>query len=340
MRAMASESYAFLITNLPAWLGRLQLVGKKARVVREASQEIYTPTAAGVGFDVRESLHPSDKHVTNVPVRSARTPASPSRLEPSDSVRQQRPTLLNRFKTSSLLSGHIPKKTRSKSKPVVYYDSEIQETFATVVRDIGAARNTLRKSKMAARHQAVATRSQESKRVAEAGQGSDDDDIGISKEAAFKSRRLSSRTVRASPGHVMGDPSNESDSFDAVDNALKRAQSLSEEAAYRYLREGECEDELDGIGQELHAAFVITQSEIESGRLKRIEDLLQHRPVSEHEVLAGGPSEEPKGDAPSKARVQHLNSNDDDEDDDLGMPLGALRLTSRNMRGQLRVSSR
>jgi hypothetical protein len=59
-------------------------------------------------------------------------------------------------KTVSIISNEsVPTKFRSRSMIIVYYDSEIQKSFEEIVRNIGTARNNIRKARMADRMKAL-----------------------------------------------------------------------------------------------------------------------------------------------------------------------------------------
>ncbi|ODH49816.1 hypothetical protein GX48_04044 [Paracoccidioides brasiliensis] len=124
---------------------------------------------------------------------------------------------------------------------VVHYDSETQTSLEKLVRDIGGARNNIRKGRMS--------------QMMKTGFGLKFYDpakgkSGISRKFLDPSMKYSSM------------PSKES-AFDVVDKQLEMAQSLCELAAHQFLRCGDCEMELEKTKSQFSTVLTLTKAEME-----------------------------------------------------------------------------
>ncbi|KAI5917787.1 hypothetical protein F4810DRAFT_634707 [Camillea tinctor] len=194
--------------------------------------------------------------------------------------RRARATVRKRQKTDSMLSGEIgaTPKYRTRRMIIVYYDSYVQSFFEELVKFVSAQRNLMRKAKMAAK---VA----EIKRLAELEMPDEDDDDdngelkpGNSLIAAdpkhsditpkqdstedLKLRALHSRPSMRNPaigmrvfrgtrsgafGSGLGIFKEKGDIWDELDRGLEFVQGMCEHAAHQFLRDGDCNAEIEKI---------------------------------------------------------------------------------------------
>lgn len=152
-----------------------------------------------------------------------------------------------------------PAAYRSRSMIIVYYDSYVEGFFEELVKFVSASRNLMRKAKMAAKVAQI-------KRMAEMdNQGDDDDDNPETPSRPLPSLRYlsSSRTSALSPslsrmtgargggGAGAGARDSSSDFYDKLDKGLEYVQSMCERAAHQFLRDGDCNEEINNISTRL-----------------------------------------------------------------------------------------
>ena len=157
--------------------------------------------------------------------------------------------------TASFASG--PPRYRTKSMVVVYYDSDVQESFDSLYRSIAGARNNLRKGKTDASFK---------ERMASLGTES-------SYPAVGDFAMLNPKLMRAGFGRRtlgLDFPANDKLlAFDEADKDLEITQNLCEVAAHQFLRDGDCRLEIEGIRKKFEQCRTIAKREVE--RLKEEE---------------------------------------------------------------------
>ncbi|KAL1838314.1 hypothetical protein VTJ49DRAFT_2804 [Mycothermus thermophilus] len=212
-----------------------------------------------------------------------------------------RATLRKRHRTDSMLSaeGAAPK-YRSRSMIIVYYDSYVQEIFENLVKFVSSSRNLMRKAKTAARFAQI-------KRMAELETPDDDANANANSnptstspgdgpiaaadpaEAASEMPLpfVSTRRMGPGSGYVPrtaafaragargtgrgGAPSilggGPPDVYDELDKGLEYVQSMCEQAAHQFLRDGDCNEEVNKIKKRLAETKELADKEME--RVKR-----------------------------------------------------------------------
>jgi hypothetical protein len=299
----AQKCFAFLHENIPSWLKSAAEIEDKVANKQDEITRVPIPVVPVVKkTDSAESIRQKENEENE--------PISAIPEDPSAVAQQYQSQLAKRKrKTVSVLSGNAsgPVKYRSRTMIIVYYDSEVQKAFETLVRNIGTGRNLLRKGKMAARIEALteATATNEDDE-------DDEHDPMLSKLGYRPRNGLMFRTTRAG-GVGMGDLSHASagsEHFDVADKALEKAQNLCERAAHQFLRDGSCQTELDGIKEHLDEVLKLSGGEV--AKAKKNE---------EHKIIV-----EPSGiEQVSKA----VDIEVDDSNDDLKVALPPIRFTSR-----------
>jgi hypothetical protein len=135
---------------------------------------------------------------------------------------------------------------------VVYYDADFQQTMIELVRDLGAARNMIRKCRMTARMKAMATTMTPASPTN--GTGSDDSDTDM--VARIKMQRAL-RARRTGP-----DQGGQDSIYERTDKNMEEAQAMCETAAHQFLRDGSCKKELDTARSKLGQALVMATAEV------------------------------------------------------------------------------
>lgn len=194
--------------------------------------------------------------------------------------RRARAAVRKRQKTDSMLSaeGTTPK-YRTRRMVMVYYDSYVQSFFEELVKFVSAQRNLMRKAKMAAKVAHI-------RRLAELEMPEDDEDedgelkpgneliaassilpapnseqIGAGTRLQYLHARpyggaLGSPAYNLMPGKGMrtsalngglGSFNEKGDIWDELDKGLESVQGLCERAAHQFLRDGDCNEEIEKI---------------------------------------------------------------------------------------------
>ncbi|KAK3110466.1 hypothetical protein LTR53_015223 [Teratosphaeriaceae sp. CCFEE 6253] len=155
-------------------------------------------------------------------------------------------------KTASVCSGDQsgPRKYRTRSMAVVYYDGDTQKRFETLVKDIGIGRNAVRKGKVGAGMTSL------SRSASSGSDHSSEDD-----EATLDLSKLQYKSVRMMREDTGGGEQNVA-AFDQIDTHVEHSQSLCERAAYQVLRDGDCALELNNAKEQLLLARRVAEEEL------------------------------------------------------------------------------
>lgn len=232
---------------------------------------------------------------------------------------------------------------RTRSMIIVWYDSAVQTAFEGLVKSISQARNELRKSKMTMR---VATMRNLAAQDVGSDDGDDDDDdddddkggetgSGPALRLNFVSTRQMGpswaeigrgggglRMVRQAPTTASSAPAISSplsgDIIDVLEEALAFCQATCEHAAHRFLRDGDCSIELEGIRSRLGQARTYAEEET-----ARMEDS-KSRDLPRPGIAAGVPRAQREiGRRPRQSEPivvmdwqDDLEADDDDDDDE------------------------
>ncbi|GAP86870.1 hypothetical protein SAMD00023353_2400090 [Rosellinia necatrix] len=195
--------------------------------------------------------------------------------------RRARATVRKRQKTDSMISAEGTPKYRTRRMVLVYYDSYVQSFFEELVKFVSAQRNLMRKAKMAAKVAHIRRLAE-----LEMPEEEDDDESGELKPGnelvaanpaspapnprqdgteAIRSQYLSTRpygsvlrnpAYNLMPGRGMrtsalngglGFFNEKGDIWDELDKGLEYVQGLCERAAHQFLRDGDCNEEIEKI---------------------------------------------------------------------------------------------
>ncbi|KAL8798300.1 MAG: hypothetical protein Q9200_007796 [Gallowayella weberi] len=255
----ALKSFTHLTDSIPAWLSKLdelavQVADQHSRFAR-MSQTDFTGFRLAKKHDSTESLRPpKDDLPPPDPVMLAKTSVQPTDIPPTSQPNLTQTPLTKEIrrkrKPASNLSGASgAQRYRTRTMIIVYYDSAIQEAFESLVRDIASARNNLRKGKTAASFKA---------RMLSMGMGDDDDDD----DGAYPilNPKLIAKRISRIP------PPDASPNFDQADGDLEAAQNLCEVAAHQFLRDGDCEEELEGTRKRFEDCLKVATEQVEKIR--------------------------------------------------------------------------
>ncbi|KKA19864.1 hypothetical protein T310_6127 [Rasamsonia emersonii CBS 393.64] len=157
-------------------------------------------------------------------------------------------------------SAEAAQPVRMRHNVVIHYDGHTQKELEQVVRDIGLARNSIRKGKM-------------SQMMRKSG-------------VDMLSARLTSRESKQGFTPMNGSPlsgrstrtmQQKESSFDYADKQLELAQSLCETAAHQFLRCGDCSTELEGVKEKFNLLLEVANSEAARLRAEKEQEEAQER---------------------------------------------------------------
>ncbi|KAL2266892.1 hypothetical protein VTJ83DRAFT_4169 [Remersonia thermophila] len=214
-----------------------------------------------------------------------------------------RAAVRKRNRTDSMVSaeGAAPK-YRSRSMIIVYYDSYVQEVFENLVKFVSSSRNMMRKAKTAARFAQIkrmaeleapddddananddANAKSTSAIPASSGDGpiaaADPSEVTpniplpyvstrrmgpgsgyMPRSAAFARAGARGPGRGGAPGILGGGPP---DVYDELDKGLEYVQSMCEQAAHQFLRDGDCNEEVNKIKNRLAETKELADKEME-----------------------------------------------------------------------------
>lgn len=213
-----------------------------------------------------------------------------------------------KVKTASMMSVENPPTTtyRTRSMIIVYYDSYVQKFFDELVRFVSSSRNLLRKAKMAAKVAHI-------KKMASL-EGGDDGETALPSLRYMSTRRMGPMDHMGRPGAGLPGANNEPDVYDKLDKGLEHVQTTCEHGAHQFLRDADCDDEINKIKERLREVLEMATKETErlqSEEAETAKDVAsdagkQRRPVSirrelgdrklvADETAGGGPVKSPSG---------------------------------------------
>ncbi|OJD16280.1 hypothetical protein AJ78_03531 [Emergomyces pasteurianus Ep9510] len=136
---------------------------------------------------------------------------------------------------------------RPRQLVVVHYDSETQSSLEKLVRDIGGARNNIRKGRMS--------------QMMKSGFGLKFLDAAKARSAAGGGIARARSSPHDPPSKLAKPPGKET-AFDLVDKQLELAQSLCETAAHQFLRCGDCALELEKAKERFSTVLDLAKAEM------------------------------------------------------------------------------
>jgi hypothetical protein len=337
--AEAHKAFSFLVDSIPKWIEDLGGIGQKIAVKEDEVTKVAVPVVPVAPLPKKsgstETLRDEDKVGSRIELLSAPQPDTAAPVSP---FREQESLLAKRKrKTASLISGNMsgPNKYRSRSLIIVYYDSDVQKQFETLVRNIGSGRNLLRKGKMAAKIESL------SGLMDDREQNGEFDDPILSKIGYRPSLGPGQyRTAQARAGFGYTPPADGSlDQFDIADKALERAQGFCERGAHQFLRDGNCDVELNSCKECFEEVLKLSEPEVLKYKAKADEEKL--RAEKEEQQRRQKEEDEKKGrllrqqqitdnDAAPADGLLEVDDNSEEEDMEVSLAnLRQIRMTSR-----------
>jgi len=342
------KCFTFLAESAPAWIKSLKGLEEKVKARQIEVERIAVPTSRKLKrTGSNESIRPSANNADNSETTLETTDASQSNniAKAQNSPRQISGSSRRRRISASAMSvtSGSHDKFRTRSQMIVYYDSEVQKAFELLVHNIGAGRNYIRKARLAIRMEALTGASAKAR--------AEEDISGrlstrSTRNATSGYELLLAQALRSSRGldSLRPDPATDgctstatTDACTLADQGLDKAQAFCETGAYRFLREGECDEEIVGARtifeeikrtsdkevERLTMVEVERQKERDAQRLKEQERHQQSRAeVAAHPALMSS-------DGLNEVIEADDDDGDDDEEDDYTLLKPPFRMTAR-----------
>ncbi|KAL4919859.1 hypothetical protein BDW62DRAFT_35046 [Aspergillus aurantiobrunneus] len=251
----ALGAFSHLSDNLPTWISRLA--------------DLTTHTATKHA----EFAEAFKKHFTT---------ASKPRRRKNSSVCSIRTDSRRSFdEDASCDSADGPTVISTRHSLIIHYDGYTQATLEEMVRNIGTARNNLRKGKMSQLPLANGVRSPPPRSAARALLPASDEPDDLL--ASIRSSRN-----RGPPAPQPRTATRQSP-FDLADKNLELAHSFCETAAYQFLRAGACASELESVKDRFTVLQKIVTEEVqrlEQEKKEEVPDEVEPEPPKATEELA------------------------------------------------------
>ncbi|KAI1910329.1 hypothetical protein LOZ12_004694 [Ophidiomyces ophidiicola] len=248
--ADSSRCFTLLAQKLPSWLTRVSDLAAHTTAKQEEFKADYTKYARK---DRKSRMRKGSSLHTNRPdlegsshsLKSS-SGSGTSQIDSLTRMKLLKPGDINQKKRIDDCSGS-PNDTDRHLRPrrqfIIHYDCQTQTALEKLVREIGGARNHIRKGRMVY----MMKSSMEMKPLPE---GFPPDDA---MKPIFRSTRQITRPL----------PGAKNSPFDLADTYLENAQALCEAAAHQFLRSGDCSKELDRTRQKLKLALDLAEIETE-----------------------------------------------------------------------------
>lgn len=277
--ANAHSSFVYLLDNIPTWRTSIdslllhaaekhaEFVAEYARLVNEAKpRRRRNPSNASIHTGDDNSATDPAINADSVDVLSSPDPRYTSPLEAGNKYLYAQARRKRKPGPSIRSGASGPQKFRNKNHVVVYYDGYLQEQLDSMVKQVGVARNNLRKGKAAL---AAATGFRLPTLTSKASHGlSMLDDVRPALMTRTSAPVLPGKKLNVSLTSSTS-TDNES-SFLRADKELEQIQSFCETAAHQSLRDGDCRSELDHIRQKFDALLV--QATMTADSLKKLQE--------------------------------------------------------------------
>lgn len=296
----ALGAFTHMKDNLPAWIIRVSDLATHTHKKHDDYSEAYRRHA---NFKPRRrknssvaSIHTDDL----VPIAQRKGPSpEPTAAEtahaPEQGQRSGRKRSTDEAPSVDSYDEYAFVSTRH--NVIIDYDGHTQKSLEAIVRDIGVARNNLRRGKMA-----VMPRTGLRAGLLNKGVGMNLNMSGgqASPLSCVRSTRTTSGIVGVSGTSALRQ---DSSPFDFADKQLELAHSLCETAAYQVLRSGDCGTELDGVEEKFKMLLEAAINEVDrlKAEKKRQEE---HEQQQQNGTADEGPPKPPP--TPSAARLARV----------------------------------
>jgi hypothetical protein len=291
----ALTSFVYLNDHLPAWITKINTLATHVVTKREEFAAEYkrvleharpkrkkTPSVTSMQTNDKPQSTKSQKNETNArDILAMHRPTGISPLEPENKYLFANARRGKRRQGTSFRSGASgPQSFRNQHQVIIYYDSFLQDCFEGLVKELGTARNNLRKGKQSrALERGLRLPSFGSRDYARTQQGP-------VPPSPPKVRLVPDIVTETKPLLTGSSPTDEDASFTEADTKLAAAQALCETAAHQFLRDGDCTFEIDRIREYFQTVMQTAKVQIEQWKREKngpTQDVTHIEPVVKEE---------------------------------------------------------
>jgi hypothetical protein len=280
----ALGAFSHLETNLPTWIARVsQLADHAAARHAEYSEAYRRHTFYKPKSRRRKNSSVVSIHTDNfVPLAQRDEPKAEEAVEqtekPTETVtetetrpqtrdtptpNQQAGRKRGTDEAPSIDSGDRYTFVSTRHNVIIEYDGHTQKALDEIVKDIGIARNNIRRGKMGIMSRGGLRAGLLNRSAALTGNAVGGEPSALASLACVRSTRTGAGLVGVT-GSTSG--IRKESPFDYTDKQLEVAHGLCETAAYQVLRSGDCGTELDGVEEKFKMLLEMVGKEVE--RLK------------------------------------------------------------------------
>ncbi|KAJ5528703.1 hypothetical protein N7527_002096 [Penicillium freii] len=299
--AMASMdalgAFTHMKDNIPAWITRVSELAAHTHKKHVQYSEAYR-RHANVKSRRRKNSSVCSIHTNDlVPIAERKSPSPEplARKTPQDAP-EQGPRSGRKRTTDEAPSVESNEEynmyVSTRHNVIIEYDGHTQQTLETIVRDIGVARNNIRRGQMSLMPRTGLRSGLLSK-------GMMNMPSGLGQTGPLSCVR-STRTTSGVVG-LSGTSALRKDSpFDFADKQLELAHALCETAAYQVLRSGDCGTELDGVEEKFKMLLEAAINEVDRIMAEKKQQE-EHEQKQQEGIAEEGPPKPPP--TPSAARL-------------------------------------
>ncbi|KAJ5246455.1 hypothetical protein N7468_001438 [Penicillium chermesinum] len=315
----ALGAFSHLRTNLPTWITRVSELAAHTAARHSEYSEAYRRHAA---YKPKPRRHKSSSVCSVrtddvVPLSQQKSPSPERHSLVESATKEDTPTQQAGRKRSSdeapsIDSGDRYEYVSTRHNVIIDYDGHTQKELEEIARDIGLARNNIRRAKIALlgrggfRTNILNKSANLSTRV---------ESSPLPALSCVRSTRTGSALVGVTTGSANG--MRQDSPFDFADKQLEVAHGLCETAACQVLRSGDCATELDGVEEKFKMLLDMVKNEVarleEEKKQQEAKEAEEREKSQQQEGLAPvadeAPSKPPVGAAARLARLGTLTAN-------------------------------
>ncbi|OQE44519.1 hypothetical protein PENCOP_c002G07850 [Penicillium coprophilum] len=298
----ALGAFAHMKDNIPAWITRVSELATHTHKKHNEYSEAYRHHA---NFKPRRRKNSSacSIHIDDlVPIAQRKSP-SPEPAEAQDAPEQGQRSGRKRTtdEAPSVESNEEYAWVSTRHNVIIEYDGHTQQTLEAIVRDIGIARNNIRRGQMAMMPRTGLRAGLLSKGI----------DMNLSSALGQTGPLSCVRSTRTTAGivGVSGTSARKDSPFDFADKQLELAHSLCETAAYQVLRSGDCGTELDGVEEKFKMLLEAAINEVDRIMAEKKQQEEHEQKQQEGTAEEGPPKPAPTPSAARLARVAAIAAN-------------------------------
>ncbi|KAJ5946822.1 hypothetical protein N7454_003661 [Penicillium verhagenii] len=303
----ALGAFTHLQTNLPAWITRVSELAAHTSAKHTEYSEAYRRHTTAKSRRRKNSSVCSIHTDTLIPIAQQKTP-SPEAIDVATSMCKDEKAMPLQHAGRKRGTDEAPSVDSSerydfvstRHNVIIDYDGHTQKVLEQVVKDIGIARNNIRRGKMSLMPSRMGLRSNLLNRTAGATGGADSSPV-VSLPCV--------RSTRTGTGLVgvtgTSNGVSKDSPFDFSDKQLELAYGLCETAAFQVLRSGDCGTELDGVEEKFKMLLEMTNNEV--ARLEEEKKQKQEQATEEEKEEAKPPSPPQTSAAARLARISALS---------------------------------